>query len=88
MVSIFAEIDETLDPVRHQVAEIEEGAKDGVVLRVLKTGFMDSEGDILRRVQVVAGKAASVEGGESNETSEDKEENGEEDTKDTEDIVL
>jgi molecular chaperone GrpE (heat shock protein) len=57
-VEYDAEEGSALNPARHQVAEVVEGAVDGVVVRQLKKGMANKEGEVLRRALVVASRAA------------------------------
>ena len=45
-----AEIGSKLVPTKHQVAEVVEGEEDGLIVRQLKRGIMNKDGEVLRYV--------------------------------------
>ena len=55
-----AEEGSALNPVRHQVAEVVEGAGDGLVVRQIRKGIANKDGEVLRRALVVASREAAT----------------------------
>lgn len=53
-----AEEGSKLIPAKHQVAEVVDGAEDGLVVSQIKRGIATKEGEVLRRALVVASKVA------------------------------
>lgn len=58
------DVGEVLDPIRHTVQSVVtiEGAVDGTVSEVIRSGYFDIDGTVLRRAIVVGTKAAGAAG--------------------------
>jgi len=53
---LVTEEGDTLNSINHQVDSVVLGEKDGVIVEVLKQGFVDQNGVIIRRALVVVSK--------------------------------
>ena len=72
-----ADAGDKLDSYLHQVDRVVEGDTDGVIQELLRPGYKDSEGEVIRRALVVASKSERADNGPVEE-EEDKSEEPEE----------
>jgi molecular chaperone GrpE (heat shock protein) len=56
-------VGDKLDALRMQIGEVEEDGTEGLVIRTIKPGMLDAEGDVVRRSLVVASGTVKVEKG-------------------------
>ena len=69
-----ADAGDKLDSYLHQVDRVVEGDTDGVIQELLRTGYKDSEGEVIRRALVVASKIEKT----NNDPVEEEEDKSEE----------
>lgn len=62
---------EKLDAVKHQIAAVEEDGTEGLIIRCVRPGMLDAEGEVVRRALVVASGTAGSEDASQGEGAEE-----------------